>query len=111
MPYSECSTIALTGIRVPRSTGAPLCTRGLTSTKGHSDQSIFSSAAIATPPNAIIACSRPKGAQRSAENWRRQPPTNHQGGGCLRPKSLLQIGRPVHHQGKGRILLGQGIDH
>ena len=37
----------MTGILVPRSTGAPLCTRGLTSTKGHSDHSIFSSVAMA----------------------------------------------------------------
>lgn len=49
---AAAKTIALAGIRVPRSTGAPLCTPGFTSTSGHSDQSIFSLSAIATsrPP-------------------------------------------------------------
>ena len=31
--------IALTGMRVPHRTGDPLCTSGLVSTNGHSDQS------------------------------------------------------------------------
>src|SRR5437867_6052427 len=41
--------MALTGIRVPRSTGEPLCTPGLTSTSGHSDQSIVSMFTIESP--------------------------------------------------------------
>jgi hypothetical protein len=40
IPCAKLSTMALTGTRVPRTTGAPLCTRGLTSTKGLCDQSI-----------------------------------------------------------------------
>lgn len=37
------------GIRVPRSTGAPLSTRGLASTNGHCVQAMVSSAGMATP--------------------------------------------------------------
>jgi hypothetical protein len=55
----EVIDIALTGIRVPRSTGAPLCTPCLISTNGHSDQSTLSCVATATsrPPSChVLAC-------------------------------------------------------
>ena len=42
------------GIRVPRNTGAPLCTPGLISTSGHSSQSIFSLVAIGNLPVTMI---------------------------------------------------------
>src|ERR1017187_6564145 len=60
-PKSKLSTIASTGIRVPSRTGAPLCTPGLTSTSGHSDQSIFSFVATDRPPTPMIPLSCTQG--------------------------------------------------